>query len=309
MSFERQRGRAGGLHVPRSQERVPTAVDRAESARQVATRLEQSRQQLETHLDEIAASKSVGDWQIARRHLDVAMSNLKGSLQGAARYAAHADAETAARFHAAESACADLAERAESHRTPPVFAEPALACEPALLAALPPEQAVTNDSIKAFYDAAEASVGEVLATISARETPVLRRRLQNPGDRLGRRFARFNAARQGKLLAILLSGRRILAVTAELATESSKSDAEEMAGRPSPPIEEARLDEATREAREAYAIVRVARREERDPCDGVAVDRIVWSQECARGEVERLQRQADDGSRYFWRPTRVDPQT
>jgi hypothetical protein len=306
MSFERQRGRAGGLHLPRPQDREPTAMQRAESARHVATRLEQSRQQLETHLDEIAASKSIGDWQLARRHLDVAMSNLKGSLQGAARYAAHADAGTTARFRAAESACADLVARAESHRTPPVFAEPALACEPALLATLPPDESVTNDSIKHFYDAAEASVGEVLATISARETPVVSRRLQDPGDPLGRRFARFSAERKGKLLAILHSGKRLLAVTAELVTES---DAQQMAGRPCSPIEEA-LDEAPREAREAYAIVRVARLpgEESDPCDRVAVDRIVWSLEGARREVERLQRQAEDGSRYFWRPTRVDPQ-
>ena len=44
-----------------------------------------------------------------------------------------------------------------------------------------------------------------------------------------------------------------------------------------------------------------------DPEDAVYVKRVVWSQDLASAEVERLNRlSADKGCRYFWQYTRVD---
>jgi hypothetical protein len=63
---------------------------------------------------------------------------------------------------------------------------------------------------------------------------------------------------------------------------------------------------AVREVEPAYAIIRI----DLDVQDDEArftVRRIVWSEELAEAEVERLQElNADKGARYVWQYTRVD---
>jgi hypothetical protein len=61
-----------------------------------------------------------------------------------------------------------------------------------------------------------------------------------------------------------------------------------------------------KDALPGFAIVRIDDYD--DPEDSVYVKRVVWSEELARSEVERLNRlNADAGCRYFWQYTRVDP--
>jgi hypothetical protein len=59
----------------------------------------------------------------------------------------------------------------------------------------------------------------------------------------------------------------------------------------------------------AYAIIRV----DLDVTDDAArftVRRVVWSEELADAEVQRLQElNADKGARYLWQYTRVDPRS
>jgi hypothetical protein len=308
MSIERTRGRGGGWDSPKSQGREPTREEQAEAARALAARMDESRQQIELRLDELAGARTLSDWEAARRSLDVTLSNLDRHIEGAAGYSAHADADTAARFHAAQAARAELTARAEARRTPPAFSEPRLACEQALLAALPRDQSA-DGPIRFLYEAAEASVGEVFATISPAETPVVLRRLRDPNDPLGRRFARFSAERRNKLLALLQSRRRLFGAAADRVPvhKPVKPAAPAVAAEEE---KRERQDPAPAAEGEAYAIVAMESPPEDGPAwpDQVTVERIVWSEEIACAEVERLSRlHADGGRRYFWQLTRVDP--
>jgi hypothetical protein len=59
----------------------------------------------------------------------------------------------------------------------------------------------------------------------------------------------------------------------------------------------------------AFAIVRVdAFQDDKTPWDiRVTVTRVVWDEETARSEVERLNRlNGERGAVYFWQSTRVD---
>ena len=63
---------------------------------------------------------------------------------------------------------------------------------------------------------------------------------------------------------------------------------------------------AVRDVDPAYAIIRVDLDVEDDEAR-FTVRRIVWSEELAEAEVQRLQElNADKGARYFWQYTRVD---
>ena len=63
---------------------------------------------------------------------------------------------------------------------------------------------------------------------------------------------------------------------------------------------------AVRDVDPAYAIIRVDLDVE-DEEARFTVRRIVWSEELAEAEVERLQElNADKGARYLWQYTRVD---
>jgi hypothetical protein len=305
MGIERTRGRGGGWEPPKSQGREPTKEEQAEAARALAARMEESREQIEVRLDELAGAKSLAEWESARRSLDVTLSNLERHIEGATSYAAHADADTAARFQAAESARAELAARVDARRAPPAFSEPRLSCEAALLAALPREQSA-DGPIRFLYEAAEASVGEVLASISPAETPVVLRRLKDPSDSLGRRFARFGAERRNKLLAILQSRRRLFGASIERAPAARQKPVAPSALQTE---EEERHETGFAEEQEAYAIVAIESAPDDGPAwpDEVSVERIVWSEEVAAAEVERLsQLDPEGGRRYFWQLTRVD---
>ena len=63
---------------------------------------------------------------------------------------------------------------------------------------------------------------------------------------------------------------------------------------------------AVRDVAPAYAIIRVDLDVEDDEAR-FTVRRIVWSEELAEAEVQRLQElNADKGARYLWQYTRVD---
>jgi hypothetical protein len=63
---------------------------------------------------------------------------------------------------------------------------------------------------------------------------------------------------------------------------------------------------AVRDVDPAYAIIRVDLDVEDDEAR-FTVRRIVWSEELAEAEVQRLQElNADKGARYLWQYTRVD---
>jgi hypothetical protein len=63
---------------------------------------------------------------------------------------------------------------------------------------------------------------------------------------------------------------------------------------------------AVRDVDPAYAIIRVDLDVEDDEAR-FTVRRIVWSEELAEAEVQRLQAlNADKGARYLWQYTRVD---
>jgi hypothetical protein len=63
---------------------------------------------------------------------------------------------------------------------------------------------------------------------------------------------------------------------------------------------------AVRDVDPAYAIIRVDLEVEDDEAR-FTVRRIVWSEELAEAEVQRLQElNADKGARYLWQYTRVD---
>ena len=72
------------------------------------------------------------------------------------------------------------------------------------------------------------------------------------------------------------------------------------------------MDNGLRNARleQAYAIVRVDLHQnvQEVPEHAVVVKKIVWSQETAEREVERLNAQRPaDSVRYFWQITRLEP--
>ena len=65
----------------------------------------------------------------------------------------------------------------------------------------------------------------------------------------------------------------------------------------------------SREVEPGYAIVRIDEFQSDDvsPEHKITVKRIVWSQEVAEAEVERLNSlNQEKGCRYFWQYTRVD---
>jgi len=309
MGFESMRGRGTGRDPNGVVTRERSSEEQVEAARTVAAGMQKCREQVEMHLGQVAGSKTIAEWEAARSHLAAALTDLDRLIQGSASLAAHADADTAVRLLAAESIRAELVARAEAHIAPPAFSAPPLACEAALLAALPSDQ-TAGGPIRSVYEAAEASVGEILVTISAAETPVVARRLSDPNDPLGRRFARFSAERRGKLLSILRSRRRLLATAAGKVpgTRSPRPV------RPPPDPEEQRPPQPPAQApvaetQCAYAIVAIEDAPPDAPGwpDRVSVERIVWSQEAAREQVERLsQLHADKGRRYFWQLTTVD---
>jgi hypothetical protein len=66
------------------------------------------------------------------------------------------------------------------------------------------------------------------------------------------------------------------------------------------------LTGAVRDVDSAYAIIRVDL-DVKDDEARFTVRRIVWSEELAQAEVQRLQElNADKGARYLWQYTRVD---
>jgi hypothetical protein len=66
------------------------------------------------------------------------------------------------------------------------------------------------------------------------------------------------------------------------------------------------LTGAVRDVDPAYAIIRVDL-DVKDDDARYTVRRIVWSEELAEAEVQRLQElNADKGARYLWQYTRVD---
>ncbi len=66
---------------------------------------------------------------------------------------------------------------------------------------------------------------------------------------------------------------------------------------------------AVRDVDPAYAIIRVDL-DVKDDEARFTVRRIVWSEELAEAEVQRLQElNADKGCRYLWQYTRVDRRT
>jgi hypothetical protein len=66
------------------------------------------------------------------------------------------------------------------------------------------------------------------------------------------------------------------------------------------------LTGAVRDVDPAYAIIRVDL-DVKDDEARYTVRRIVWSEELAEAEVQRLQElNADKGARYLWQYTRVD---
>jgi hypothetical protein len=66
------------------------------------------------------------------------------------------------------------------------------------------------------------------------------------------------------------------------------------------------LTGAVRDVDPAYAIIRVDL-DVKDDEARFTVRRIVWSEELAEAEVQRLQElNADKGARYLWQYTRVD---
>ena len=69
------------------------------------------------------------------------------------------------------------------------------------------------------------------------------------------------------------------------------------------------LTGAVRDVDPAYAIIRVDL-DVKDDAARFIVRRIVWSEELAEAEVQRLQElNADKGARYLWQYTRVDPRS
>jgi hypothetical protein len=66
------------------------------------------------------------------------------------------------------------------------------------------------------------------------------------------------------------------------------------------------LTDAVRDVDPGYAIIRVDL-DVKDDEARFTVRRIVWSEELAEAEVQRLQElNADKGARYLWQYTRVD---
>jgi hypothetical protein len=66
------------------------------------------------------------------------------------------------------------------------------------------------------------------------------------------------------------------------------------------------LTDAMRDVDPAYAIIRVDL-DGKDDEARFTVRRIVWSEELAEAEVQRLKElNADKGARYLWQYTRVD---
>lgn len=308
MTFERGRGHSGGTRWPSQRSRERTEAEQADAARMVVVNIEQTRALVEARMDELDQSSTAADWHAARTQLDSALSRLERLLDGASSHASHADPDTATRLREVEAARTELVERAAAHLSPPAFTQPALSCEAALLAALPPDQMDTGGGpIKALYEAAESSVAEVVATISPAETAIVIRRLRDPADPLGRRFGRFSADRREKLLALLRSRKRLVALTTGKRPEAPA--VESIPPVPAP-AELPHVQPAAQDAELAYAIVRIeeARSDERDWAERVTIERIVWSDDVARPEVERLNRlHAGTGRRYFSQRTRVDP--
>jgi hypothetical protein len=231
MSFERTRGRGyAPPEPPRRIEHKPTQEEERQRARVVAGGLERVRSLVEHDLEMLAGARTLPEWQSARHQLDVRLQNLSSLVREAAG-CQHVDAVTTARLRDGRAAYDDLLRQARAHGKPPAFPPPQVSCEAALLQTLP-QAAAPQGAIKQFFDEAEGHVSGVLATVSPREAATVGRRLQNPADPLGERFARFGAERRRRLLGFLRSRRR------QLAAESTRARVDLESGRPAEPAPE-----------------------------------------------------------------------
>ncbi len=204
------KGHGRGPEPRRPIEREPTPEERRRAAGQMADNMATMRTGIEQKLAELSAAKTPAQWQAARHGFDVGLQNLSASVRVLATYDKDADEESRTIFGDTERAHAELVAKARSHEKAPVFPEPLLSCEQALLGALP-ATATPSGPVAAYFHAAELKVAKVLETVSRRDSDLVARRLQDPQDPLGSRFARFRQDRQGNLLSFLRSHRRLLA--------------------------------------------------------------------------------------------------
>ncbi len=214
MSYERMKGHGRAPEPRRPIERERTPEQERQAARAVADNMAMMRSDIEQTLSQLGRASTPDEWQAARHAIDVGLQNLSAHVRSVAGYENAADQDTRQTFRDTEKAYEDLLVRSRTQERAPTFPEPALWCEEALLGALP-ATTMPDGPVAAHFHAAELQVAGVLEKVSRKESELVARRLQDPKDPLGSRFARFGKERQARLLGFLRSHRRLLAVEME----------------------------------------------------------------------------------------------
>ncbi len=210
-SFDFSKGRAGGggMAVEPRTPSEPTAEEKAQHAANVAGNLDRYQRAVTEGVAAMIVAEKQQDlvgWQRAQRHASLGLVQLREAAQSAvAMQVGAADAQVSQRLVGAADVVADMEQKLASAPPAPEKRAPALSCEGALLAALPPDAPVGGGGAHAVFEGARRAVeavmrGEMTFSDIQAFSQILR---EFPSHEVARRFRRFGAEKQGALSAVL----------------------------------------------------------------------------------------------------------
>ncbi|MCA9675226.1 MAG: HNH endonuclease [Myxococcales bacterium] len=192
--------------------RAASPEERSRAAENLAGNLDRFQLAVADAASAMSDAASRGDleaWRVAQQRGTRALTQLREAAQAAVTAQAEAaEPAVAQRLAAAPALVAAVEQDLAAAAPAPEAKPPALSCEGALLAALPPDAPVTRDS-RGVFDRAETAVAGVLRGQMTRTDIEAFQRLlrEHAGSPIARRWRRFDAERQQRLLAILSSSK------------------------------------------------------------------------------------------------------
>jgi hypothetical protein len=207
MDREFRHGVAAAVDLPRRQEHEPTPAERAEQAKAMAGNLDNYQQQVTAGIAAMVDAEVDADpiaWERGRKQADNGVKALAHAVDGAMASKDHAGApEVADKLGGASELLADMQGRLAAAPTKPAKRAPALSCADELLAALPPDEPV-SDAMRVYSEAERAVAAVFRGAMLWSDIQAFGELLANfPGHPIVRQFGRFGAERKQRLQGIL----------------------------------------------------------------------------------------------------------